>query len=103
MDLLEKMLCLDTDNRVTAEQALAHPYLATYADPDDEVQSYVQHPYSHFSFIGFLSFLSGEFGFLITLKFELDIRQLREVRFISPSSYVLTVLYLLSDIFLSVA
>ena len=33
------MLCLDTDNRLTAEQALAHPYLSTYADPDDEVQT----------------------------------------------------------------
>ena len=39
VDLLEKMLCLDTDNRLTAEQALAHPYLSTYADPDDEVQT----------------------------------------------------------------
>ncbi|CAH3141597.1 unnamed protein product [Porites lobata] len=36
VDLLEKMLLLDTDNRLTAEEALAHPYLATYADPDDE-------------------------------------------------------------------
>lgn len=39
VDLLEQMLLLDTDNRLTAEQALAHPYLATYADPDDEVQT----------------------------------------------------------------
>lgn len=37
VDLLEKMLNLDTDLRITAEKALAHPYLATYADPDDEV------------------------------------------------------------------
>lgn len=37
VDLLEKMLDLDTDKRLTAEQALAHPYLATYADPEDEV------------------------------------------------------------------
>ena len=37
VDLLEKMLILDSDNRLTAEQALAHPYLATYADPEDEV------------------------------------------------------------------
>lgn len=42
VDLLEKMLLLDTDNRLTAEEALAHPYLATYADPDDEVQTYTQ-------------------------------------------------------------
>ncbi|XP_020632005.1 mitogen-activated protein kinase 14-like [Orbicella faveolata] len=36
VDLLESMLNLDTDKRLTAEQALAHPYLATYADPEDE-------------------------------------------------------------------
>ena len=37
VDLLEKMLDLDADRRLNAEQALAHPYLATYADPEDEV------------------------------------------------------------------
>jgi len=37
VELLESMLNLDTDKRLTAEQALAHPYLATYADPEDEV------------------------------------------------------------------
>lgn len=37
VDLLEKMLDLDTDKRLTAKEALAHPYLETYADPDDEV------------------------------------------------------------------
>lgn len=36
IDLLEKMLELDADKRITAEQALAHPYLAQYADPTDE-------------------------------------------------------------------
>lgn len=30
------MLNLDADVRITAEQALAHPYLAQYADPSDE-------------------------------------------------------------------
>lgn len=39
VDLLEKMLHLDPDHRVTAEQALAHPYLAQYADPSDEPTS----------------------------------------------------------------
>merc|ERR1712088_305765 len=39
IDLLEKMLELDTDKRITAEQALAHPYLAQYADPTDEPAS----------------------------------------------------------------
>lgn len=34
--LLELMLELDSDKRITAEQALAHPYLAQYADPSDE-------------------------------------------------------------------
>lgn len=30
------MLVLDTDKRITAAQALAHPYFAVYHDPDDE-------------------------------------------------------------------
>jgi p38 MAP kinase len=36
IDLLEKMLELDAEKRITAEEALAHPYLAQYADPSDE-------------------------------------------------------------------
>ncbi|XP_065213685.1 mitogen-activated protein kinase p38a-like isoform X1 [Planococcus citri] len=36
IELLELMLELDSDKRITAEQALAHPYLAQYADPTDE-------------------------------------------------------------------
>jgi hypothetical protein len=36
IDLLEKMLELDADKRITAEDALAHKYLAQYADPSDE-------------------------------------------------------------------
>nr|AIY23112.1 p38 protein [Penaeus chinensis] len=39
VDLLEKMLELDSERRVTAAQALAHPYLAQYADPTDEPDS----------------------------------------------------------------
>lgn len=39
VDLLEKMLVLDTDKRITASQALAHPYFAQYHDPDDEPEA----------------------------------------------------------------
>lgn len=39
IDLLEKMLELDAEKRITAEQALAHPYLEKYADPNDEPTS----------------------------------------------------------------
>lgn len=39
IDLLEKMLELDADRRITAEQALSHSYLVQYADPSDEPSS----------------------------------------------------------------
>lgn len=35
-DLLGLMLELDGEKRITAERALAHPYLAAYHDPNDE-------------------------------------------------------------------
>ncbi len=38
VDLLKKLLVLDPDRRLTAEQALAHPYVGKYSDPEDEVQ-----------------------------------------------------------------
>ncbi|XP_026790972.2 mitogen-activated protein kinase 14B isoform X2 [Pangasianodon hypophthalmus] len=39
VDLLEKMLVLDTDTRITASEALAHPYFAQYHDPEDEPEA----------------------------------------------------------------
>lgn len=36
IDLLRKMLELDPAKRITAEEALAHPYLEVYHDPSDE-------------------------------------------------------------------
>jgi len=36
ISLLERMLDLDPDTRITAEEALAHKYLEQYSDPDDE-------------------------------------------------------------------
>ncbi|CAG9855027.1 unnamed protein product [Phyllotreta striolata] len=39
IDLLGLMLELDSEKRITAEQALAHAYLKSYADPNDEPTS----------------------------------------------------------------
>lgn len=36
LDLLEKLLDFDPARRLTVEQALQHPYLETYHDPEDE-------------------------------------------------------------------
>lgn len=36
MDLLERMLVFDPKKRITATEALAHPYLSPYHDPTDE-------------------------------------------------------------------
>ena len=36
LDLLDKMLVFDLNTRITAAQALSHPYLAPYHNPADE-------------------------------------------------------------------
>ncbi|CAF1000268.1 unnamed protein product [Brachionus calyciflorus] len=36
LDLIEKMLQLDPNNRITCDQALNHPYLEAYHDDDDD-------------------------------------------------------------------
>jgi serine/threonine protein kinase len=38
LDLLEKMLAFNPAKRITVEDALAHPYLAYFHDPDDEAR-----------------------------------------------------------------
>ena len=37
LDLLDKMLTFNPHRRITVEEALAHPYLEQYYDPQDEV------------------------------------------------------------------
>lgn len=36
VNLLENMLQLDPCKRITAADALSHPYVVTYQDPEDE-------------------------------------------------------------------
>lgn len=39
VDLLGRMLVLDSDQRVSAADALAHAYFSQYHDPDDEPEA----------------------------------------------------------------
>uniref|UniRef100_A0A3P9PRV7 mitogen-activated protein kinase n=1 Tax=Poecilia reticulata TaxID=8081 RepID=A0A3P9PRV7_POERE len=39
IDLLKRMLVLDCDERISASEALAHPYFSQYHDPDDEPEA----------------------------------------------------------------
>ena len=43
IDLLLKLLDMDSDKRPTAEEALSHTYLAKYHDPEDEVTAAFLH------------------------------------------------------------
>ena len=40
IDLIDRMLQLDPNNRINCEQALAHPYLENYHDEEDEPEGY---------------------------------------------------------------
>lgn len=39
VDLLKRMLVLDCDERISAGEALSHPYFSQYHDPDDEPEA----------------------------------------------------------------
>lgn len=39
IDLLKRMLILDSDKRITATEALAHAYFEQYHDPEDEPEA----------------------------------------------------------------
>lgn len=37
LDLLKRLLTMDPEKRITVDEALAHPYLSEFADPDYEI------------------------------------------------------------------
>ncbi|VDN30824.1 unnamed protein product [Cylicostephanus goldi] len=41
LDLLDKMLTFDPNKRIPVEEALAHPYLSEYYDPNEEVRTLI--------------------------------------------------------------
>lgn len=49
VDLLEKMLAFNPVKRITVDEALKHPYLSPYHDPDDEPTA-IPIPYEFFDF-----------------------------------------------------
>ncbi|KAG2730860.1 hypothetical protein G9P44_006009 [Scheffersomyces stipitis] len=48
LDLLEKMLTLDPFERISVEEALSHPYLAVWHDPQDEPECQVKFNFKSF-------------------------------------------------------
>ena len=75
VDLLERMMVLDTDRRITAKEALKHPYMASYHDEDDEVGKHLKSPTLHAGFVrrlenlDFLEFWSCSFKAWNSLSF----------------------------------
>eukprot|EP00474_Spongospora_subterranea_P009363 CRZ09821.1 hypothetical protein [Spongospora subterranea] len=69
IDLLQKMLMFSPEKRITVEEALAHPYLASLHDPNDE------------------PIASGVFDFSFE-TLELDIDALRELLWSEAQHYV---------------
>ena len=47
VDLIERMLVFDPRQRITVEQALAHPYLAPLHDPTDEPTCHAPFVFEH--------------------------------------------------------
>lgn len=48
LDLLEKMLTLDPHQRITVEDALKHPYMSVWHDPNDEPECKVKFDFKTF-------------------------------------------------------
>ena len=82
IDLLEKMLELDAEQRITAEEALQHPYFEEYHDPDDEPTGN-----RHISFVLYSSFLAEVFVDPYE-KEKLSVEDLRRLTWEEMQSFV---------------
>ena len=46
LDLLSRLLCYEPERRITAADAMEHPWLAAFYDPEEEAMNGVPQPFT---------------------------------------------------------